>query len=85
MTTRGIAVLLSLVGSTLHLAAEQPTPASGGTPNLPYVYTQWKQFTVAEGLPDDHVFAVKVDGPRVWVGTEDGLALIERTACRSRP
>ena len=28
-----------------------------------------------DGLPNDHIFAVKVDGPRVWVGTEDGLAL----------
>ena len=27
---------------------------------------------------DDHIFAVKVDGPRVWVGTEDGLALIDK-------
>jgi ligand-binding sensor domain-containing protein len=45
---------------------------------LPYVYTHWKQFTVADGLPDDHIFAVKVDGPHVWVGTEDGLARIDK-------
>src|SRR5512136_2434788 len=45
---------------------------------LPYVYTKWRQFTVADGLPNDHIFAVKVDGPRVWVGTEDGLALIDK-------
>ncbi len=46
--------------------------------DLPYVYTHWKQFTVADGLPNNHVFAVKIDGPRVWVGTEDGLAMIDK-------
>ncbi len=33
-----------------------------------------------DGLPSDHIFAVKVDGPKVWMGTEDGLALIDKTA-----
>jgi ligand-binding sensor domain-containing protein len=46
--------------------------------NLPYVYTRWKQFTVKDGLPNDHIFAVKADGARVWVGTEDGLACIDK-------
>jgi ligand-binding sensor domain-containing protein len=45
---------------------------------LPYVYTEWKQFTVKDGLPNDHVFAVKVDGDKVWVGTENGLARIDK-------
>lgn len=45
---------------------------------LPYVYTRWKQFTTRDGLPSDHIFAVKADGPRVWVGTEDGLAVIDK-------
>jgi hypothetical protein len=45
---------------------------------LPYVYTNWKHFTVNDGLPNDHIFAVKADGPRVWVGTDDGLALIDK-------
>jgi len=51
---------------------------SADLPKLPYVYTKWKQFTVANGLPSDHIFAVKVDGPRIWVGTEDGLAMIDK-------
>jgi hypothetical protein len=58
-------------------AADSPA-AGAGTPPLPYVYTNWKHFTVADGLPNDHIFAVRVDGPRVWVGTEDGLALIDK-------
>jgi hypothetical protein len=36
--------------------------AAADTADLPYVYTEWKQFTVADGLPNDHVFAVKVQG-----------------------
>ena len=36
-----------------------------------------ENFTVATGLPDDHVFNVAVDGNRVWAATESGLALYE--------
>jgi ligand-binding sensor domain-containing protein len=45
---------------------------------LPYVYTNWKHWTVKDGLPNDHIFAVKADGTKVWVGTEDGLACIDK-------
>jgi ligand-binding sensor domain-containing protein len=55
-----------------------PAPLPAAPDELPYVYTQWRHFTVEDGLPDDHIFAVKADGPRVWVGTEDGLALIDK-------
>jgi ligand-binding sensor domain-containing protein len=48
-------------------------------PKLPYVYTKWKHFTTEDGLPNDHIFAVAVNGPDVWVGTEDGLARINKT------
>ena len=44
--------------------------AAADTADLPYVYTDWKQFTVADGLPNDHVFAVEVAGPTVWVGAK---------------
>jgi len=58
--------------------------AAGPPRKLPYVYTKWKQFTVADGLPDDHIFAVKADGNRIWVGTENGLALIDKRTGRIR-
>jgi hypothetical protein len=45
---------------------------------LPYVYTKWRHFTTADGLPNDHIFAVKVNGPKVWIGTEDGLACYDK-------
>lgn len=38
---------------------------------------RWENFTTANGLPDDHVFHVAVDGNRVWVATENGLGLYE--------
>jgi len=43
----------------------------------PHLITRWENFTTANGMPDAKVFCVTVDGPRVWAGTEDGLALIE--------
>ncbi|UCD57809.1 MAG: hypothetical protein JSV16_01485, partial [Candidatus Hydrogenedentota bacterium] len=45
---------------------------------LPYVYTDWKHFTTQDGLPNDHVFAVEATADKVWVGTEDGLACIDK-------
>jgi ligand-binding sensor domain-containing protein len=52
-------------------------PAPGADP-LPYVYTEWEHFTVDDGLPNDHVFAVKVQGSKVWIGTENGLARLDK-------
>jgi ligand-binding sensor domain-containing protein len=50
------------------------TEAVGQNPPL---ITRWENFTTANGMPDDKVFCVAVDGPRIWAGTEDGLVLIE--------
>jgi len=38
---------------------------------------RWENFTTANGLLNDHVYSVCVDGDRVWAGTDDGLALYE--------
>jgi ligand-binding sensor domain-containing protein len=38
---------------------------------------RFENFTTADGLPDNHVFAVLVDGDRIWAGTENGLGLYE--------
>ncbi len=53
---------------------------SDGAVGLPYVYTNWRHFTVEDGLPNDHIFVVKADGSRVWVGTENGLARIDKAS-----
>lgn len=38
---------------------------------------RFENFTTANGLPDDHVFSVVVDGDRIWAATENGLGLYE--------
>ncbi|MBS1858571.1 MAG: regulator [Acidobacteria bacterium] len=38
---------------------------------------RWENFTTADGLPDNHVFNVCVDGDRVWAATENGLGLYQ--------
>ena len=53
-------------------------PVAGEEAGLPFVYTQWEQYTVEDGLPNDHIFAVRVDGPMVWIGTEGGLARLDK-------
>jgi ligand-binding sensor domain-containing protein len=55
-----------------------------GPAGEPYVYTHWETFYAEEGgLPNDHIFAITADGDRLWVGTEDGLALYEKGKWRS--
>lgn len=60
--------------------AAEPSPTSDAATaeKLPYVYTDWKHFSVDDGLPNDHIFAVKTDGDKVWIGTEDGLARYDK-------
>jgi ligand-binding sensor domain-containing protein len=38
---------------------------------------RWQNFTTADGLPDNKVFSVAVDGERVWAGTDNGLAMYQ--------
>jgi len=59
-------VLLSLIFATASIAPAQDLPLF-----------RWENFTTANGLPDNHVFSVLVDGNRIWAGTENGLGLYE--------
>jgi ligand-binding sensor domain-containing protein len=43
------------------------------------LYTRWENFTVSNGMPDDKVFCVAVDGENIWAGTENGLVLINHS------
>src|SRR5215831_6720680 len=38
---------------------------------------RFENFTTANGLPDNHVYSVLVDGGRIWAGTDNGLGLYE--------
>ncbi len=49
--------------------------AATALPQMPRF--RFENFTTANGLPNDHVFAVLVDGDRIWAGTDNGLALYE--------
>jgi len=85
MKTAAILAALGLVSTLAILAAEPPeTAGDAESPGMPYVYTQWKQFTTKDGLPNDHIFAVKVHGPKVWIGTEDGLACLDKRTGKIR-
>jgi hypothetical protein len=79
MLTALLFVTLPLAGA-VQSAAEKPATVkhdakTATTPAMPRF--RWENFTTANGLPDNHVFAVLVDGSRVWAGTENGLALYE--------
>jgi len=50
-------------------------PMFAGTPEMPRY--KWENFTSANGLPDNHVFSVLVDGDRIWAATENGVGLYE--------
>ncbi len=66
------AVSESVVEPAVVSAADVPEEES----ELPVVPV-WESFTVADGLPSNKVFCVRVDGPRVWAGTDLGLARYE--------
>jgi len=62
------------------MAADQAATAGATDLGVPFVYTHWEQFTTKDGLPNDHIFAVKADPARncIWIGTEDGLACYDK-------
>ena len=44
---------------------------------------RWKTYTVAEGLPANHVFMLRTDADgRLWIGTSNGLARFDGEAFR---
>ena len=71
-------------------SGELTTPAAlasvdtGSNPGEPFVYRVWESWYAQEGgLPNDHIFALRADGDRLWVGTEKGLALYEHGTWQS--
>jgi ligand-binding sensor domain-containing protein len=68
-------------GITLALTLLAVWPAIAATatqtpPTIPTFQT-WTTMTVEDGLPSDKIFALAMEEGRLWVGTEDGLALLE--------
>ena len=69
-----------LASGTLGFAASAASaaPLVPASPQMPRY--RFENFTTANGLPNNHVFAVLVDGGRVWAGTDNGLAVYENHA-----
>jgi ligand-binding sensor domain-containing protein len=68
-----IVALLLAAGTTAYAAPA--APAASRTPAMPRY--RFENFTTANGLPDDHVYSVLVDGDRIWAGTDNGLGVYE--------
>ena len=49
---------------TLIIAVGLATTAFAAAPDMPMF--RWENFTTANGLPNNHVYCVLVDGNRVW-------------------
>ena len=64
-----------LSASLLASAAPADVPKAGAVPNMPRF--RFENFSTANGLPDNHVYTVLVDGDRIWAGTNNGLGLYE--------
>ena len=60
---------------TLIIATGLAITAFAASPDMPMF--RWENFTTANGLPNNHVYCVLVDGNRVWAGTDDGLGMYE--------
>ena len=63
VVTRLRSALAGRLASDRGRAAGAAAAGRSATPQLPYVYTKWKHFTAEDGLPNDHIFAVKVGRP----------------------
>jgi len=61
----------NVTGPRVHKAAA----ANVKVPVMPRF--RFENFTTANGLPDNHVYSVLVDGNRIWAGTDNGLGLYE--------
>lgn len=58
------------------IRAQHTNIAAETSDDLP-LFREWKNFTKEDGLPSNKISAVRIDGDRVWVGTDKGLAIFE--------
>lgn len=66
---------VSMLGTTGSLLFGQESSVKVGRP---FVYTDWEHFGKEDGLPNEHIFALAVADPYVWIGTEAGLARLDK-------
>jgi ligand-binding sensor domain-containing protein len=76
-----VAAAQAHAGTRAHAATAASTSKVPAVPQMPKF--KFENFTTANGLPDNHVFSVLVDGERIWAGTENGLAVYENHAWKT--
>lgn len=59
-----------------------PPPVARKYPGKMLVYDRWETFSTHDGLPSNEAKAIRVDGDKVWVGTDEGLACREQRKWR---
>lgn len=70
----GTATVRAAATPAVPKAAPAPDATAPATIDALPAYRNWDTYTVADGLPSNKVFTVRLDGPRVWAGTDKGLA-----------
>jgi ligand-binding sensor domain-containing protein len=67
--------------SSVHKA--HAAQAASAAPQVLLPRFRFENFTTANGLPDNHVYSVLVNGDRIWAGTDNGLAVYENHAWKT--
>lgn len=79
----GVSILLFILFSFFLFEAQSGETEALRLEYEPFVYTNWNTFYEQDGLPNNHIFALKTDDDRLWAGTENGLALFENNTWKS--
>jgi ABC-type branched-subunit amino acid transport system substrate-binding protein len=82
----GTAALSFCVNCVLAVLANTQTAlAAAGVDSVdaPQVFTSWRTFTKTDGLPSNAIRTIHARGDRIWVGTDDGLAVLQAGKWRS--
>jgi hypothetical protein len=66
----------------LPLSAIAMAQADTRRPGEPVVHTNWQSVGRADAPPGDRILAIDIQGDRVWVGTDGGLATYENDTWR---
>lgn len=66
--------------ATVPTATAVTTETATATLQRDPFFSRWETIGTRQGLPSEKVFAVAVDGDKLWAGTEKGLALLEAGA-----
>ncbi len=78
MELAAVVLVASAAGHGFAQVAQSRLRGAAATMTLPQLPRfRFENFTTANGLPDNHVYAVLVDGDRIWAGTDNGLGLYQ--------